>query len=114
MNDKTLSDLEFDTILESLQRETSTPLGAIRAPRLRPASATEDLMRANKLTFESVRHLDERGALPFGTLTDPEPILRRLGVDGSDASPLEIQELLAVMKSGRDVKSSLAQAREPF
>ena len=31
VNDKTLSDLEFDAILESLRLETSTPLGAIRA-----------------------------------------------------------------------------------
>jgi DNA mismatch repair protein MutS2 len=114
VNDKTLSDLEFDSILESLRSETSTPLGALRAPSLRPAIRSEEVVRANNLTLESVRHLDERGALPFGTLTDPEPVLARLGVAGSDASPLEIQELLAVMKSGRDIKSSLAQARETF
>jgi DNA mismatch repair protein MutS2 len=114
VNDKTLSDLEFDAILESLRLETSTPLGAIRAPQLRPATEPGEVLHANGLTFESVRHLDERGALPFGTLTDPEPVLRRLGVDGNDVSPLQIQELLAVMKSGRDVKSSLALARERF
>jgi DNA mismatch repair protein MutS2 len=114
MNDKTLSDLEFDAIRESLRLETSTPLGAMRAPSLRPATAADEVLRANGLTLESVRHLEERGALPFGTLTDPEPVLGRLGVTGSDASPLEIQELLAVMKSGRDVKSSLAMAREAF
>src|SRR5436190_8073726 len=93
VNDKTLSDLEFDAILESLRLETSTPLGAIRAPQLRPATEAGDVLHANGLTLESVRHLDERGALPFGTLTDPEPVLRRLSVDGSDASPLQIQEL---------------------
>jgi DNA mismatch repair protein MutS2 len=114
MNDKTLSDLEFDAIRESLRLEASTPLGAMRAPSVTPATAADEVLRANALTLESVRHLEERGTLPFGTLTDPEPILGRLGVAGSDASPLEIQELLAVMKSGRDVKSSLALAREPF
>lgn len=114
MNDKTLSDLEFDAILESLRLETSTPLGASRAPQLRPATEAGDVLRANGLTLESVSHLEERGALPFGTLTDPEPVLRRLNIDGSDASPLQIQELLAVMKSGRDVKSSLALARERY
>ena len=114
MNDKTLSDLEFDAIRDSLRQETSTPLGAMRAPALRPATAADEVLRANGLTLETVRHLEERGALPFGTLTDPEPVLCRLGVAGSDASPLEIQELLAVMKSGRDVKSSLALARESF
>src|SRR5882672_1460033 len=91
VNDKTLSDLEFDEILESLRLETSTPLGAIRAPQLRPATEPGEVLHANGLTFESVHHLDERGALPFGTLTDPEPVLRRLGVDGNDVSPLQIQ-----------------------
>ena len=114
MDDKTLADLEFDAIRESLRQETSTPLGAMRAPALCPATVADEVLRANGLTLESVRHLEERGALPFGTLTDPEPVLDRLGVAGSDASPLEIQELLAVMKSGRDVKSALALAREPF
>jgi DNA mismatch repair protein MutS2 len=114
MNEETLSDLEFDAILGSLRLETSTPLGALRAPLIRPATDSLGVSHANELTAEAVRHLEQRGALPFGTLTDPEPTLRRLGVEGSDASPPEIQELLSVMKSGRDVKSSLAQAREPF
>jgi len=114
MNEKTLSDLEFDTVLESLRLETSTPLGALGASLLRPATDAAEVSRANELTAEAVRHLEQRGALPFGTLTDPLPILRRLEVEGSDASPQEIQELLALMKSGRDVKSSLAQVRDPF
>jgi DNA mismatch repair protein MutS2 len=54
------------------------------------------------------------GALPFGTLTDPEPALSHLAVEASVCPPTAILELLRLMQASRDVKSALALIRADF
>jgi DNA mismatch repair protein MutS2 len=114
VDEKVLSDLEFGVILEALQAETATPLGSLLALRTRPATEAEAVAREQALTLEAAGHLDERGTLPFGTLADPGPILDRLVIEGSDCTPVEIQDLVLLMKAGREIKSFLALARERY
>jgi DNA mismatch repair protein MutS2 len=114
VNDATLADLEFDAIRSALQAGTATPMGALLATRLRPSTEVTEIALQQGLTLEAVRHLDERGSLPFGSLADPQPVLDRLAIEGSDCGPLEIQDLITLMKAGREVKSALALARERF
>ena len=114
MDEKLFSDLEFGTVLESLRGEASTPLGAARAAALRPFREPEEVAREQRTTLESLRHLEERGALPFGILLDPTPVLARLTLDGQELGAREVLDLLDLMRSGRDLRASLATGREAF
>ncbi|HEV8198493.1 MAG TPA: Smr/MutS family protein [Candidatus Polarisedimenticolia bacterium] len=114
VDDKLLSDLEFEAVREALQAETATPLGALRASALRPSADPVEVAREQAITLEALRHLEEKGALPFGTLLDITPILDRLGVDGQELGAREVLDVLAVMRAGRDLRAELAPAREAY
>jgi DNA mismatch repair protein MutS2 len=114
VDSKILADLEFDRVLALLAAETSTPPGASLAADLRPALDAPAVLRENALTTETARLVQSRGALPFGTLPDPQLLLARLEIEGSVLSPLEILDLLSMMKSGRALKAFLAEARAGF
>ncbi|HZM68747.1 MAG TPA: endonuclease MutS2 [Candidatus Cryosericum sp.] len=111
MIQKALNDLEFDAILELLRALASTPIGATQAATLGPAVEADEVSLEQALTIEATRYLEAHGALPFGTLTDPEPALMHLTVEASVCTPGAILELLRLMKSSRDVKSVLALVR---
>ncbi|HYV19056.1 MAG TPA: Smr/MutS family protein [Verrucomicrobiae bacterium] len=114
MDDKLLSDLEFEAIREALRAETATPLGAHRAGVLGPSGDPAEVAREQAITLEALRHLEVKGALPFGTLLDIAPVLDRLGVDGQELGAREVLDVLAVMRAGRDLRADLAPARETY
>ncbi|MCZ6695191.1 MAG: Smr/MutS family protein [Acidobacteria bacterium] len=114
MDELILQALEFPEILSLLGKRTVTPLGAQAAIALRPAHDQAIVRLQTTLTMEAVRYLRERGALPFGTVPNPAPILARLAVRASLPTPIEILELLALMKSGRAVRSALTEVRAGF
>jgi DNA mismatch repair protein MutS2 len=114
VDDKLLSDLEFDAVREALRAETATPLGGLRAGALRPSGDSQEVDREQAITLEALRHLEEKGTLPFGTLLDVTPILDRLAVDGQELGAREVLDLLAVMRAGRDLRAELAPAREAY
>src|SRR5262245_26457240 len=114
MDEKLCSDLEFGAILDALQGEAATPLGALRAAALRPFTDPGDVAREQRVTLEALAHLEQRGALPFGTILDVTPILERLGLEGQELGAREVLDLLALMRTGRDLRASLASAREVF
>lgn len=111
MHQKARTDLEFDAILALLRALTSTPLGAAQVETVRPAVEAEEVSHEQALTIEATQYLGAHGALPFGTLADPEPALKHLTVEASVCTPGTILELLRLMQSSRDVKSSLALVR---
>jgi len=114
MNQESIQDLEFGAILGRLAAETATPAGAAMALAVVPATDPGTVRAEQALTLEAVRHLDELGTLPFGTLPDPGPLLDRLEVDGQDCSPHEVLDLLALLRAGRDVKGALALHRAAY
>ena len=114
MDEKLCSDLEFGAVLAALGSLAATPLGALRAAALRPFRDPGEVAREQRITLEALGHLEERGALPFGTLPDTTPILDRLGLEGRELGAREVLDLLALMRSGRDLRASLAQARETY
>jgi len=111
LDDKVLTDLEFDAILQQLLAHASTPIGAARIATLRPATEPAEVAIEQALTIEGIRHLESHGALPFGTLADPLPALARLTVEASVCTPTTVLELLQLMRAARDVKSALAMVR---
>ncbi|HEU4403167.1 MAG TPA: Smr/MutS family protein [Candidatus Polarisedimenticolia bacterium] len=114
MDEKTLTALEFDGILALLATEAVTPPGAVLASRLRPFWDPAAVRKENDLTREAGLHLERRGALPFGVLPDTATFLDRLAIEGSVLAPLEILDLLALMKAGRGLKSFLTEGRGEF
>ncbi|MFQ5878341.1 MAG: hypothetical protein ACE5JH_11780, partial [Acidobacteriota bacterium] len=113
-DEQALEALEFPEILDMLRAETVTPRGASLAPALRPSGDPGAVRRETELTAEAARYLRERGALPFGTVPDAGASLERLGVEASLLPPLQVLDLLSLMRSGRDLKAALRAAREEF
>ena len=114
MDEKALADLEFPRVLQLLSAETATPPGATLAVALRPRTDPAEVKRENDLTGEAARYLQEHGALPFGTLLDPLPLLARLELDGTTLEPTDIMELLGAMKCGRSLKTTLTGVRAVY
>ncbi len=111
MDPTSLTALEFPEILGLLQAETVTPPGKAVAAAVRPSPEPAAARQELELTVEAGRYLEERGHLPFGTVPDAAPLLDRLGVDGSVLAPLEVLDLLALLKVGRALKSALTAHR---
>ncbi|HKB07425.1 MAG TPA: endonuclease MutS2 [Candidatus Polarisedimenticolia bacterium] len=114
MSEDVLSALEFDRVLELLATETSTPPGAALSRGLSPTFDPAEVERENRLLAEALRYFEIRGALPFGVVPDPSPTLIRLEVEGAVLAPLEVLDLVLVMKAGRTLKSSLTESRREF
>ncbi len=111
MDESVLRALEFPEILSLLRERAVTPPGVLAADALRPAHDPAGILLENALTVEALRYLGEQGALPFGTVPDPAPILARLSVQASLPTSIEILELLTLMKSGRAVRAALTEVR---
>ncbi|HXH27474.1 MAG TPA: endonuclease MutS2, partial [Candidatus Polarisedimenticolia bacterium] len=111
MNPEMLEALDYPDLLELLRGETVTPAGAAAAVALRPALDVERVTRDHRLTAEMEDHLNRAGSLPFGTVPDVQPLLQRLDVAASLLAPLELLDLLALMRSGRAVKAALMEGR---
>ena len=109
-----MSSLEFDRILDLLAAETVTPPGAACARALRPSYDPSEVQRENRLLAEMMRYLEARGAMPLAVVPDPAPILLRLEVEGAVLAPLEVLDLVSLMKAGRTLKSSLTETRVDF
>ncbi|HET6277969.1 MAG TPA: hypothetical protein VFG08_04220, partial [Candidatus Polarisedimenticolia bacterium] len=114
MDEKALADLEFPRVLQLLSAETATPPGAALAAALRPRTEPAEVKQENDLTGEAARYLQDHGALPFGTLLDPLPLLIRLELDGTTLEPPDIIELLSAMKCGRSLKTALTEVRAAY
>ena len=114
MIEDVLAALEFDQVLSLLSRETATPPGAALARALRPSFDPAEVERENRLAAAMAGFSESRGALPFGIVPDPSPMLSRLEIEGSVLAPLEVLDLVTLMKAGRGLKSALTEARADY
>lgn len=106
--------LEFDQVLGLLARETATPPGTALALALKPSYDPATVERENRLAAAMAGYSESRGALPFGVVPDPTPNLSRLEIEGSVLGPLEVFDLVTLMKAGRSLKSALTEARAEY
>src|SRR5262249_50715257 len=65
----------------------------------------------NRLTTEMTRRIERLGLLPFGEVPDASPLLARLEIEGAVLAPLEVFDLITLMKAGRNLKTALAETR---
>ncbi|HUD72914.1 MAG TPA: Smr/MutS family protein [Dongiaceae bacterium] len=114
MNQETLEDLEYPAILSLLAGGTTTPQGTARALATTPWTEPDQILAEQALTLEAADYLELRGALPFGTLVDLDPILDSLGLAGQDLEAAEVTQVIDLMRAGRDTKGTLLRDRERF
>ena len=105
-----LDTLEWSTIRRMVGERAATLLGARVAAGLLPADDPTEVSHECDLTVECVRLLAARGSLPFHTLQDPEPILKRLGVEGARLEAQEIYDLCRMLRTAEEIRASLEQA----
>ncbi|OLD62536.1 MAG: hypothetical protein AUI47_12190 [Acidobacteria bacterium 13_1_40CM_2_68_5] len=114
MVENVITALEFDEVLKLLAAESVTPPGVARATKVVPAYDPESVDRENRLAAEMTRRIEAHGLLPFGVVPDASPLLSRLEIEGAVLAPLEVFDLVTLMKAGRTLKSALAETRAEF
>jgi DNA mismatch repair protein MutS2 len=114
LDEDVLDALEFPQVLQLLVQEAVTPPGRAAAAAVRPSADPEVVASECELTLEADLYLKRRGHLPFGIVPDVDPILDRLAVDGAVLAPLEVLDILGLLKSARGVKSELTACRPEF
>ncbi len=101
MDEKTLTTLEFDKILERLARHTTFSVGRELALSVRPVANLEEAERLQAETEEARLLFDLRGDLPLGGAHDVRPLVE----NALKGVPLTPEEML-------DVRSTLLRAGE--
>ncbi len=114
MVENAITALEFDEVLRLLAAECVTPPGAARATQVVPDYDPAAVDRENRLADETTRRIETHGLLPFGVVPDASPLLTRLEIEGAVLAPLEVFDLVTLMKAGRTLKTALAETRAGF
>ena len=78
MNEKALSTLEYDKIIEMLTSRASSPLGKIRCEDLVPSSSLGEIEYRQQQTQDALTRLFQKGNLSFGSVKDVRGSLKRL------------------------------------
>ncbi|MCS7223072.1 MAG: endonuclease MutS2 [Armatimonadetes bacterium] len=92
MDEKTLTALEYDKVLDLLAARCQTPIGREKALSERPRTSLEEVERLQRQTTDAKRRLETDGMPPFGGLTDPRPLLEK-AVKGDLLSAEELNQL---------------------
>ncbi|MDP5276588.1 endonuclease MutS2 [Chengkuizengella axinellae] len=92
MNRRILKTMEFDKIIDKLNRHAATALGKNRAAELAPSTKFSEVIELLKATDEAVKVQRLKGTAPFGGIRDISAAIHRARIGGM----LNIQELLDV------------------
>ncbi len=87
ITDKTLQDLQFDTVLTDIAALCQTEMGAEKASVIRPYAASEDCMVALGQTSEYVSSFENGNAFPNHNFDAVGPELKFLAIDDSFLEP---------------------------
>ncbi|MBE3574481.1 MAG: endonuclease MutS2 [Firmicutes bacterium] len=90
--EETLRVLEFDKVLQRLERLAATQMGKEAVRALRPQTSLEAAEQEQERTAQAVAVLQHKGAPPWGGITDIRGILRRVSL-GSSAAPEELLQV---------------------
>ena len=117
--------LEFEPLRQLLGRYVSSPLGRRELEKVRPHSDRIRLDTDLAETGEAILYLQAatrpqpaaRGSairVDFGGISDVEPAVHKLHIEGAGLEPKEIFELFTLLDVAADAKSHLAAAAERF
>ena len=111
MNEKALSTLEYDKIIEMLTSRASSPLGKIRCEDLVPSSSLGEIEYRQQQTQDALTRLFQKGNLSFGSVKDVRGSLKRLEI-GSTLGITELLQLCGLLENTARVKSYGRRERE--
>jgi DNA mismatch repair protein MutS2 len=103
MDQRSFEALELGSLIEMLTRYVQTPPGKRRTLALCPSTDPKEILRALDITTECLNYLAKRERVSLGGLTDPEPSLAKLQVEGIRLEPLQIFELERLISAGIDL-----------
>src|SRR5262249_11861119 len=117
--------LEFESLRQLLGRYVSSPLGRRELAKIAPQADRERLEADLAEAGEAAQYLSVaarpqptmRGAairVDFSAISDVEPAVHKLHIEGASLEPREIFELFTLLDSAADAKSHLIAAAERF
>jgi DNA mismatch repair protein MutS2 len=112
MDQRSFEALELDSLIDMLARHVQTPLGKRRALALRPSTDKKEILHALDMTTECVNYLAKGERVSLGGITDPEPSLAKLQVEGVRLEPLQIVELERLISAGIDLRERFKDPAE--
>lgn len=104
MNEKALSTLEYDKIIEMLTSRASSPLGKTRCETLVPSTSLAEIEYKQQQTQDALTRLFQKGNLSFGGVKDVRGSLKRLEI-GSTLGITELLHICGLLENTSRVKS---------
>jgi len=116
MDQRSFEALQLDALIDMLVRYVQTPLGKRRVLALRPSTDKKEILHALDMTTECVNYLAKGEKIGLGGITDPEPSLAKLQIEGVYLEPLQIVELERLISAGMDLSERFRDPTEhdPF
>ena len=116
MDQRSFAALELESLIEMLARCVQTPPGKRRVLALRPSTDKNEILHALDMTTECVNYLAKGERVSLGGITDPEPSLAKLQIEGLRLEPLQIVELERLISAGIDLRERFKDPmdRDPF
>src|SRR5215471_4239097 len=94
-----LKALEFDRIVDAVERLAQTPPGAGRLARLQPSHEAREVSAALAETAETARFLSGSGEIALRAPAELDAILTALAVEGRALEPLGLLGLATLLGS---------------
>jgi DNA mismatch repair protein MutS2 len=104
-----LEPLEWRAVQEMVRTRSATLLGEREADHLLPAADPLHVADERGRTVECLRLLDEAGRLPLATLKDPDPILKRLAVEGARLEGQDVHDLCHILRTADEVRKFVVE-----
>lgn len=110
MNQQTLDILELDALVALLAGQVRTPLGRRIVTELKPLTDLAAVNTALDLVSECATYSHEGGTFDLSDISDPEPALAQLHIEGATLDPLQILTLERLLGAGMDLRDQFASA----
>ncbi len=104
MDNRVLSRLEYDKIIEKLTSLTSTAIGREKAEILRPGAEINEIALRLKDTDDGVACIVKKGIPPLGGVKDIRPSIKRLEM-GAVLGPGELLSIADILRVSRSMQS---------
>jgi DNA mismatch repair protein MutS2 len=101
--------LEFDKVLDLLQKEALTPMAAEILSALHPSLRFDDTDRQLRETRDFKLAIEKNDRFPLDAFEDIRPALRMLDIDGYTLQTESFQQILHILLLTRDVFRFFAQ-----
>lgn len=107
MNEKALRVLEYNKVIEMLEKKASSEMGKALCRALKPSSSIADVVAMQKQTTEAIGMILQSGTPPIGPIYDLSSALK-LATIGGCMTPKQLLEVADSLRSSRVVKKYIA------